>query len=107
MNYTPTQWNTAEDKALFVKQMMRFIKKGFPQELFYKTTYVRLSMCFGHIAHYNQFGFYETWFREHASRAQWLKQVQQWGCYGDPSYTYSDAEREIQRQVKEFLREGK
>ncbi len=50
--FIATQWNTAENKAVFGNHLLRFIEAGFPQNLFTKTLYNRLSMCFQHIAHY-------------------------------------------------------
>lgn len=50
-------------------------------------------MCFGHIAHYNRDGFYQTWFRSPTSRLAFLCNVAEWRCYGDPRFTFSDVER--------------
>ena len=103
MNYTATQWNTAEDKEWFVKHFIKFVEKGFPQHLFTKKFYNRLMNTFGHIAHYNQQGFWDTWFTCAADKARFLKHTMTsfMAGVGDPTYTYCDAEKEIQRLIEE------
>jgi len=73
MNYTATQWNTAEDKAWFVEHFMKFVEKGFPQHLFTKKFYQRLSNTFGHIAHYNQLGFWEEFFISKSGKVEFIR----------------------------------
>ena len=90
--FTPTQWDTSEDKARFANHFARFVAKGCPWSLFHKWFYNRLSNCFGHIAHYNRAGFYETWFAEPKDRAAFLYRVLSCETYGSPEYTYSDVE---------------
>lgn len=101
MNYTATKWSTAEDKEKFVKHFIKFVEKGFPQLLFTKAFYHRLMNTFGHIAHYNQLGFWEEFFTNSANKARFLEMTMNFPCYGDPTYTFCDAEREIQRLIKE------
>jgi len=50
--FVPTQFSTAADKADFGNTLLRFIEPEWKQTLFTKSFYNRLSMCFGHIAHY-------------------------------------------------------
>ena len=99
--FTPTQWDTAEDKARFANHAVRFIESGFNPNLFHSWFYRRLSNCFGHIAHYNQAGFYGEWFADDARRLEWLRYVAAGGAYtigdqpvpvGDPACTYADVE---------------
>ena len=71
--FTATQWSTAKEKAEFATWLIRFIEKGAPQSLFHKTKYRRLSNCFGHIAHYNVYGFYDEWFQH--GTAEWIKYI--------------------------------
>ena len=33
---------------------------------------------------------------------EFIEQVIQWPCYGDPTHTFSDAEREIQRRLRQI-----
>jgi len=100
MNYTATKFSTAEDKAKFVKQFMAFVEKGFPQHLFTKKFYQRLSNTFGHIAHYNQLGFWEEYFTTISDKVRFLQQTLSYPCYGSPEFTFCDAEQEIQRLLK-------
>jgi len=50
--FTATKFSTAADKAEFGNHFLRFIESEWAQPLFTKDFYQRLSMCFGHIAHY-------------------------------------------------------
>jgi hypothetical protein len=50
--FTPTQWDTAETKLKFANHLLNFIAADFPEAKFTQQFYNRLSMTFGHIAHY-------------------------------------------------------
>jgi hypothetical protein len=50
--FVPTKFSTAADKADFGNTLLRFIESEWKQTAFTKSLYNRLSMCFGHIAHY-------------------------------------------------------
>ena len=91
--FTPTQFDTAEDKAKFANHFVRFVESGFKETLFYKWFYTRLSMSFGHIAHYNKNGFYGVWFDTHEKRNAFLGHTLIYPCYGQPEYTYCDVEK--------------
>ena len=93
--FTPTKWESAEQKAKFANHMVRFIDKGYPITLFHKWFYIRLSMCFNHIAHFNRHGFYCEWFKDRESQKEFHRNMMDWKCYGDPEYTYSDVERAL------------
>ena len=62
--FAATQWETAQGKADFGNKLCKFIAADFKQSLFTKPLYGRLSNCFGHIAHYNIHGFFETFFQD-------------------------------------------
>ncbi len=94
--FTATQFNSAEVKAAFGNHFLRFVRSGFERSLFTKAFYNRLSMCFSHIAHCNLSSFYETWFADDEARLRFLLHTLRFPCYGDPKFTYSDVEREIQ-----------
>jgi len=94
--FSPTTWAPAKKKAQFAKQLIRFIQADFPRRQFSKAFYRRLSQTFGHIAHYDVFGFYDTFFRTTEGKVRFLHQTLQWPCYGDPAFTYSDVEKAIQ-----------
>ncbi len=99
--YTATKWNTAEDKQKFAMGLVRFVESGFKPTRFCKPLYRRLSMCFGHMAHFNKDGFYDEWFSTPEKQAEWVNYVVSRTVYGDPAWTYSDVERDIQKYVRE------
>jgi hypothetical protein len=98
-DFTATKFSTAADKAEFGNTLLRFIDSKWASALFTKSFYNRLSMSFGHIAHYNRAQFYEEWFSSLADQVRFLKHTLRFPCYGDPEYTFSDVERAIQREL--------
>jgi hypothetical protein len=98
--FVATQWNSAADKATFGNTYLDFIESGWTRSLFTKSFYQRLSNCFGHIAHNDIHGFYDTWFTRDRHRLGFLKNTLSWPCWGDPTFTYSDVERAIKMQVR-------
>jgi hypothetical protein len=98
-DFTATKFSTAADKAEFGSTLLRFIESDWAPALFTKRFYNRLSMCFGHIAHYNRTQFYEEWFSSLAAQVRFLKHTLRFPCYGDPEYTFSDVEKAIQREI--------
>lgn len=94
---TATQWCSPQDKAKFLNDLARFVRSGFKETLFTKSLYTRLSMCFGHIAHYNKNGFYDVWFATESRQNAWKRYIQEQAIYGDPAWTFSDAERIFQK----------
>ena len=98
---TATQWSTVEDKWNFVRQFQAFVKSGFAFTKFPKWFYQRLSNTFGHIAHYDQGGFYDNFFRQTAGKVAFVEQCLRWECFGQPEFTFCDAEREIQTWLKD------
>ena len=79
---------------------MRFIAEDFPKTLWTKVFYRRLSMIFSNIAHYNEHGFWETWFETTADQIDFLQNIAHYPCWGDPAFTYSDVETIIGKRVK-------
>jgi hypothetical protein len=98
--FTPTQWDTAQNKATFAKQFVRFVQSDFATRHFTGKFYRRLSNTLGHIAHYNQAGFWDEFFTSTADKVQFLEQTLQHPCYGDPAWTYSDVERVLQAWLR-------
>ena len=94
--FAPTQWEGADKKANFARQFIRFVQSDFAQDKFCNTFYVRLSLTFSHIAHFNKAGFYETFFTTTTDKVRFLRMTLRHECYGDPGYTYSDVERALQ-----------
>lgn len=99
--FTPTKWDTAEDKAKFANQFVSFVSSGFKQSKFTKAFYRRLSNTFGHIAHYNQYGFWDTFFTNINDKVVFIEQSLSHPCYGDAAWTYSDVERVLQTWLRE------
>ena len=99
--FTPTKWDTAEDKSKFANRFVKFVESGFKQSLFTKKFYNRLSNTFGHIAHYNQGGFWDTFFTSLPNKVAFIEQSVTYQCYGDPAWTYSDVERALQSWLME------
>ena len=104
-DFTVTQWNTADDKAKMTNKLTKFILNGFQQAAFTKELYKRLSTMFGHIAEYNIQGFYGVWFKDNAACLKWAEHAMRGGVLGfvvgDPSWTWSDVEKAIQKWMRE------
>jgi hypothetical protein len=97
--FTSTKWDTAADKAKFANHFAHFVEAGMPETLFPKWFYTRLSMTFGHIAHFDRGGFYDTWFSDDAAKLAFLKHTIEWvnggNAVGDPAFVYVDVERRL------------
>ena len=100
--YTATKFSTAEDKAKFERQFKTFVLADFPASKFPKWFYTRLSMTFGHIAHYNQGGFYDTWFTNTQGKLDFLYRTAEYPNAGDPAWTFSDVERALSAWVRDI-----
>lgn len=99
--FTATKWETAEQKAKWANQFVKFCTSGFNPHWFTHAFYNRLRMTFGHIAHYNKMGFYNTFFVDDAGITDFLDITLQYPCYGDASWTYSDVEKILQEWLKQ------
>jgi len=100
-DFIPTKFSSAADKADFGNALLHFLDADCPQGLFTEKLYRRLSMTFGHIAHYDRSGFYDTWFTRARHRAAFVEKTLHWPCHGDPEFTFSDAESAIQQVMRE------
>jgi len=98
--FTPTEHSTSADKAKFGNALVAFIESDFDKKKFTKVFYRRLSMTFGHIAHYNIHGFWSEWFETLPDRVKFLVNLTEWGCYGTPEYTFCDVERAVQEWLR-------
>jgi len=105
-NFTPSKFSTAQEKAKFANQFCKFIESGFAWTSFPKWFYTRLSMCFGFIAHYDQHGFYNTYFLKPHTKYDFINQVMDYPCYGQPQYTYCDVEKALQEWLAEYFVEA-
>lgn len=99
--FTATKFQSSADKAKFANHLLRFMAAGFPQASFNKSFYSRLSMCFSHIAHYDQHGFWNNFFTSTEGRIEFIDQTLRGGGYGDPAWTFSDVELAVRKRVKE------
>lgn len=95
-----TKWDGEPVKAKFLNDLANFVRSGFKRTKFTKALYKRLSMTFGHIAHYNIEGFYDEWFTNAGNQQRWIQNALDYSCCGDPEYTYSDAERLFQKWLQ-------
>jgi hypothetical protein len=58
-------------------------------------------MTFGHIAHFNRQGFFETFFTTTADKVRFFRMTLAHPCFGDPTFTCSDVERALQGWLRE------
>ena len=103
--FTATKFGSAEDKAKGLSALVSFIEAGFPESKFTRRVYDALCLhMLGHIAHFNQAGFYAEWFATPESQLEWLRYAARGGAYGagmgDPAYTWSDVETVLVEWVR-------
>ena len=98
--FTATKWDTNEDKAKFANNLCRFIAADFKTTLFTDKLYRRLAMMFGHIAHYDRFGFTAEFFTDLRGKIAFIEQTMMWRPCGDPAWTYSDVERAVLKRMQ-------
>jgi len=99
--FTPTKWDNAQAKANFGRQFIKFVESDFDAKRFSQAFYRRLALTFGHIAHFNRQGFFETFFTTTADKVRFLRMTLAHPCFGDPAFTYSDVERALQSWLLE------
>jgi hypothetical protein len=99
-DFAATKWDTGEDKAKFANGLCRFIAADFKQALFTEGIYRRLAMTFGHIAHFDRFGFFAEFFEDLRGKVAFLEQTLMWCPCGDPAWTYSDVERAVLKRLR-------
>jgi hypothetical protein len=60
-----------------------------------------LANTFGHIAHFDRAGFFDTFFTSTAQKVHFLEwRIDPWTEFGgDPAYTYCDVERAVARTI--------
>jgi hypothetical protein len=68
----------------FANYFARFALAEFAKKLFTERFYARLMQEFGHIAHYNRYGFYDHWFRTTADRVRFLQFTLKVLCFWQP-----------------------
>lgn len=97
--FTPTEFYTAEDKAKFANAFVRLVEGDFAPGLFPKWFYTNLTNCFGHIAHFDQSGFYATWFTSNEKKLRFLVNAGRFPAYGDPEFTFCDVEKALKTWI--------
>ena len=98
--FVATKFSSTAEKAEFGNALLKFLDADCAPGLFTNRLYQRLSMTFGHIAHYSRFQFYDEWFASLSAQIRFLEHTLRFPCYGDPEFTFSDVESEIQREVR-------
>ena len=89
------------ERQKFLAEFKEYAVAGFPWCGFRESLYQPLTNMFGHIAHYNNRGFWTTWFSTPGYQQQWLIRVQNWKVYGDPRYCWSDVETDLRDWVRD------
>lgn len=99
--FVPTQFDSAEQKAKFANQFVKFVESDYDLKCFPEWFYKRLSMTFGHIAHYNKMSFHNTFFDTLGGKLKFINYTINASCCGQPEFTYSDVEKVIVAWAKE------
>jgi hypothetical protein len=99
--FTATEHSTAEDKAKFANLYVIFVESGFDRKYFTERFYRRLSLTFGHIAHYSQEGFFDVWFFTTVKQRLFVEHAINYCPHGDPAFTYSDVEAVLIQWLKD------
>lgn len=103
--FTPTKWSTAVDKAKFANHLIRFIEADYPEKMFLQWFYNRLSQTFGHIAHYDRWGFWEEFFKYNKDKRRFMDITLTHQPMGLPEFTFCDVERAVQKYLREKIAE--
>jgi hypothetical protein len=99
--YKPTEFYSSKDKVKFAQTFVKLVESGFSPSKFPAWFYRQLSNTFGHIAHFDQNGFYAAQFGSKRQQLEFLRNAASYQCYGQPEFTFSDVERDLKRWVNE------
>ena len=101
LSFVATKWDGPEEKMKCYNWLKKFMLAGCPKKMWRKGAYNWLYLhLFGHIAHYNMYGFWETWFEREHTCHKWVDDIARRDCYGDPTWTWSDVEVAIKNWLK-------
>lgn len=100
-DFTPMKFTPADTKAWFANHFMRFVSSDFPKHHFTLRFYRQVMHTFGHIAHYDAAGYWAEFFTSTTGEIEFIEQAVHHPCYGDPTHTFSDVEREIARRLRQ------
>jgi len=116
VKFKDAQFMSAEDKAKVLKHWTTFINNGMQWTHFTKRIYDHLHLHCSFIAHYNQLGFYDTYFEQPDSicrfldqfdRTQGAKSVEVGGSWWLNDADYSDLNNEMCRVVESSIENHK
>ena len=103
-----TKFMSAEEKEKVLKDWQRFIESDFNKARFTKPLYNHLIQHCSFIAHYNQGGFYGTYFEDPEDTMRFIKQFDKdKGCisveYGMTYWLNNDDYRDINTAMVEVM----
>jgi len=98
----------AEEKEKVLKDWKRFIESDFSKANFTKSLYQHLIQHCEFIAHFNQYGFYDTYFEDPEDTLKFIKQFDKsQGClsveYGMTYWLNSDDYKDINTAMVEVM----
>jgi hypothetical protein len=100
-DFTSMKLTPADSKVWFTVHFLRFASADFPKHHCTERFYRQVMNTFGLIAQYDRMGFWTEYFTTTAGKIEFIEQAIQWPCYGDPSHTFCDTEREIARRLRQ------
>jgi hypothetical protein len=100
-HFQPTEWDTAEEKAEFANQFVRFVESGFSRQFFTGKFYQRMVCMFGFHAFPNSQNFWEYYFGAEAGRMRFIESCLERRHEGDPARTYADVHSFLQLWLEE------
>ena len=100
-DFTPMKFTPADTKAWLANHFLRFVSSDFPKHHFTLRFYRQVMHTFGHIAHYDAAGYWAEFFTSTTGKIEFIEQAVHHPCYGDPTHTFSDVEREIARRLRQ------
>lgn len=98
--FTATEFRSVSHKEKLFRKLVKFLIEGCKPEKFTKALYKDVMQMFGFIAHYNHAGFTGHYFDTSEDKKRFIQSILKWPCYGDPAFTCSDVERELQSWVR-------
>lgn len=100
-SFTATEFTTADEKAKFVNEAIRFFTAECPRSLFTKLLYKHFSLHAGHIAHFNRDGFYDVWFESAGKRFEFVERIVNPIAWMSFAPGWRDVERALQIWFRE------
>lgn len=102
-SFLATAHHLPGDKRKCFDWLKKFMLAGCPQKMWRKGAYKWLYLhLFGHIAHYDMYGFWAVWFDKERDAHRWVDNIATRACYGDPEFTWSD----VEVAIKNWLNDG-